>query len=109
VNDKFLAMCGICRKAGKTVVGTNLSTEAVKRGQTNLVICASDIAKNSEKEIVRACEASGTRLYRTSYTKEVLGESLGFNEVAVFAVADSNFAKALLNIISTNAENGGTN
>lgn len=99
VKDRFLALSGLCRKANLLVVGTNLAVDAIKNNKAYLVVMASNIAKNSEKQIVRESLKINLKVIKTIYLKEELGLALGFNEVAVYAVTDKNFAKALEDII----------
>ncbi len=99
MKDKFLSLCGLCRKANMLAIGTNLSVEALKNNKVHLVVMAVNIAKNSEKEIVKETSIKSKKLIKTSYSKEELGLALGYNEVAVFAVTDEIFAKALEDII----------
>lgn len=107
MRDKFLSMAGLCKKAGKIVIGSELSVGSIKGGKAKLAVLAGDASKNSVKEIERACEQFNIKLIKSEYTKLETGAALGFNEVAAFTIVDNNFAKALINIWSEKAINGG--
>lgn len=93
--DKVLQMIGMAKRAGKLATGEMFSKEAIKKGESKLIIIASDISKTSEKSIVNACE-----YYDVSYIKyadkEKLGKITGGGEKAVVSVNDSGFRDAIM-------------
>lgn len=108
MNDKFLSMTGLCKKAGKIVIGTDRVKSTVKNSKVYLVIMASDTAANTKKDIIGFCRNFKVNYIEVDYTKEKIGNALGFAEVAFYAVTNKNFTKAIENILRMTTENGGS-
>ena len=47
---------GLCRRAGKLLIGADLCAGAVKRGETKLIVLASDASENTRKKRDRLIE-----------------------------------------------------
>ena len=56
MNNKFLFMLGLCRKAGKLIIGTDLVTKSLPSKKTYLVIYTCDASGNTEKKITDKCK-----------------------------------------------------
>lgn len=99
MNDRILSLLGLCRRAGRLVIGNDPVRESIDTGKALLVICASDISQNTEKKIRTAVEAEGNAEYRIiERTKDELSFSLG-KTCAVLAVTDKGFADKLSELI----------
>ncbi|MBQ2943866.1 MAG: ribosomal L7Ae/L30e/S12e/Gadd45 family protein [Ruminococcus sp.] len=99
MNDRLLSLLGICRRAGRLVIGADPVREAVDTGKAFLVLCASDISQNTEKKIRATVEAKGNAEYRIiKRTKDEISFSLG-KTCAVLAIIDEGFAKKLLELV----------
>ncbi len=100
MNDRLLSLLGLCRRAGRLVIGADPVKEAIDTHKAFLVICASDISQNTEKKIRIAVEAKGTVEYHSiNRTKDELSFSLG-KTCAVLAVIDKGFADKLTELIN---------
>ena len=98
--SKISGLLGICRKAGRTVIGTELTIEAIRSGKKSpyLVLIAQDASENTVKRITDCCRYYELDTERLSMTGAELGPLLGKSgEVAVVGVCDEGFAKAILN------------
>ena len=99
MNDRLLSLLGICRRAGRLVIGADPVKEAVETGKAFLVLGASDISQNTEKKIRATVEAKSNVQYRiVRRTKDEISFSLG-KTCATLAVIDEGFAKKLLELI----------
>ena len=104
---KLLGMVGMSKRAGKTVTGTPMICEHLrKRGVTKeggeidvLVIEASDTSENTHKKITDKCTFYNVKHVRIETTCENLGRAVGKSAVAAVAVADINFCRGILSIL----------
>lgn len=95
MNDRFLGMVGLAKRAGKIVSGGEKCFEAVKSGQSKLIIVAADAADNTKKSMSDSCKFYGVK-YVEAADKAALGKYTGADGRAVVSVNDDNFAKAIL-------------
>lgn len=95
MNYRFLGMVGLAKRAGKIVSGGEKCSEAVKSGQSKLIIVAEDAADNTKKSMSDSCKFYGVK-YVEAADKAALGKYTGADGRAVVSVNDDNFAKAIL-------------
>ena len=98
MNDRLLSFLGICRRAGKLVIGNDPLREAVETGKAFLVLVASDISENTLKKVNAAVNASDVPCYKADRTKDEISFSLG-KTCACLAVIDKGFADKLVELI----------
>jgi ribosomal protein L7Ae-like RNA K-turn-binding protein len=108
MNDEknLLGIIGICRGAGKAVIGTDMVCELLqKRSAKNkckndgkldiVVIEASDTSENTHKKISDKCIYYNVEHIRLAATCEALGKAVGKRATAAIAIADPNFCRAV--------------
>ncbi len=95
MNDKFLGMIGLAKRAGKIITGEDLCSKAVKIGTSRLVIISQDASDNTKKSITDSCKFYNVEYIEAS-DKAMLGKFTGADSRAVVSVNDDNFAKAIL-------------
>lgn len=92
--DRVLSMIGLAKKAGKVAAGGFLAEKAVRDGMAELLVVAEDAAQNIKKKF-----SNSSAYYEIDYmeygTKETLGRFTGCENIAVVAVTDPGFAKAI--------------
>ncbi len=99
MNDRLLSFLGICRRAGKLLIGNDPVREAIETDKALLVIMAQDISKSTEKKIHSSVSLKGNvPLYTINRQKDELSFSLG-KACAVLAVTDKGFADKLTELI----------
>ena len=98
MNDRLLSFLGICRRAGKLVIGNDPVRESIETNKALLVIIASDISPNTLKKITAVIEASDVPCYTVNRTKDEISFHLG-KVCAVLAVTDKGFADKLTELI----------
>lgn len=95
LNDKFLGMIGLAKRAGKVITGEDLCSKAVKNGLSKLIIIARDASDNTKKSITNTCKYYNVKYIETA-SKTELGKFTGADSRAVVSVNDDNFAKAII-------------
>ena len=99
VTERFFGMLGLCRRAGKTVLGTEMICKQMReKKKPVLVLIASDVSENTRSKLI-----SKSTFYSIPYRQiNVGGEELagrlgktGF--LAAAAVTDSRFADEIGN------------
>ena len=93
--DKVLGMLGLAKRAGKILTGEFLCDKAIKKGQSKLIIIASEISENGKKAVCDACNYYGVE-YVEYGTADLLGQITGGGRRVVVSVNDDNFKKAIL-------------
>ena len=100
----LLGIIGMCRGAGKTVIGTPMICEHLRKRRERrggneddvIVIEASDTSENTHKKISDKCAYYNVKHIRIESTCEILGNAVGKGAVAAVAVADRNFCRAVM-------------
>lgn len=96
MQNKTLGKLGLCRRAGKLVIGAKDVREAILLKRVFLVVLAKDTAENTLRPILRTCEEKNVPVLQTEFSKEEIGASVGYADVAVLGVKDRGFAKSFL-------------
>lgn len=99
VNDKLLNFLGLCRRAGKLNIGSDLVLEDIYKNQSKLIIMAQDISKNTEKKILLNCHKKSIKSVKLNRSKDELSYSLG-KFCVVVSVVDQGFATKLIELIN---------
>lgn len=111
----LLGIIGMCRGAGKAVIGTPMICEYLSKRMRGkcvssvtetevglntvpdiLVIEASDTSENTHKRLTDKCLYYNVKHVRIRSTCEFLGKAVGKGTVAAVAVTDRNFCRAIL-------------
>ena len=105
-----LGIIGLCRGAGRAVIGVPMICEALKkrgvrRAQDEetaiIVVEASDTSENTHKKITDKCAYYNVMHVRIASDCEALGRAVGKDgAVAAVAVNDASFCRALLKKLS---------
>ena len=98
MQNNILSLLGLCRRAGKLVMGHDPVIKAIKENKAQLTLFASDYSENSKKEIKKVCEENNAALLTLPFTKEELGVCVGHYCGAV-AVTDRGFSDKLRELI----------
>ena len=106
----LLGVIGMCRGAGKAIVGTDMVCEFLRKNSEKkrknteeievLVIEASDTSENTHKKISDKCVYYNVKHIRLEATSEILGRAVGKRATAAVAIADKNFCRAVLGKIN---------
>ena len=88
---KLLGVIGLCRGAGKAIVGVPMICEV----RDVIVIEASDTSENTHKKISDKCAYYKVERVQITSSCEELGRALGKSAVAAVAIADGGFCVAI--------------
>ncbi|MDR1564438.1 MAG: ribosomal L7Ae/L30e/S12e/Gadd45 family protein [Oscillospiraceae bacterium] len=100
MNDRFLSLLGLARRAGKCELGFDAAKESIIKNKSRLLVLASDISPNTEKNInFFASENGTTTVFKTEYTEEDLYGAIG-KSVKIISLTDSGFAKKALALLN---------
>lgn len=105
MNKKLLSMLSICQKAGKIVSGEFAVEKALQDGSALYVIIANNASENTKKKF-----ENKSFYYKIEYIiygeKEVLSNSIGKYNRAVFAILDEGFYKKIREYIENDIKQG---
>ena len=103
---KLLGMIGMCRKAGKAVIGTDMVCEHLRRQSEKkdrdtrevdlIVLEGADTSENTHKKIRDKCIYYNVKHIKLASDCEALGKAVGKRATAAVAIADPNFCRAIL-------------
>ncbi len=100
MNNKFLFMLGLCRRAGKLITGTDLVTKSLPSKKTYLVIYTSDASDNTKKRVTDKCSYYGVEAVMTEFSGSTVGDAIGKSgTVCTLGITDINFASELKSLI----------
>lgn len=92
MNDKFLNLLGLCRRAGKLQMGFEAVKSAIYRGESRLAITAADLSEKTLKEITFLCQQNGSALIKTRYGMMDITGAVGM-KTGIISITDAGFAK----------------
>ncbi len=107
----LLSVIGLCRSAGRLVMGTEMICEALKKRGVGknfediIVIEASDTSENTHKRITDRCSYYNVRYIRIESDRLSLGKAIGRGEVGAVMVNDESFCRAIDKKLSQMKEN----
>ena len=97
MNNKFLGMLGLAKRAGKVQTGEDICSKAVKSGVSKLIIVACDASDNTKKSFSNMCAYYHVPMIVFA-DKETLGHAIGKQFRASVAVTQDGFTKAILKL-----------
>lgn len=93
---KLIGLLGMARRAGRLSIGFDASVAAAESGKASLLLLSTDASPKTAKECTFASESYGVRVMTLPLDKAALADAIGMHKpVAVIAVCDSGFAKAI--------------
>lgn len=103
MQDRFLSLLGLCRRAGKMVIGNDPVIESVFKKKAELVIIASDCSKNTSKNVLVSTHKNNVSAVVCNYTKDDISYAVG-KYCAVLSIEDTGFAKKAYTLIVDNTK-----
>jgi len=95
LNNKLLSAIGMCKKAGKLVMGFDAVATAMRQGQVRLLALTGDISPKSAKEIIRiAAQYSVKHLTIDSATMDDIKRTVG-KRAGILAITDQGLADSV--------------
>lgn len=97
MNDKFLSLLGIARRAGRLMSGHDAVKEAVRGSKANLIIFTTEASQRLRDEFQRLSEGKNITLLNTEYTINDIYSATG-GRAAVSALTDTGFSQRLIEL-----------
>lgn len=94
LEERIISTIALANKAGRAVSGSDKVMEALKKGETFILILAEDIAVESRAKFMALAQKAGVDTYSFSI-KERLGSPLGKDIRTAVAVHKGSFAESL--------------
>lgn len=104
MKDKLLGTLGICRKAGKLIMGFDPVAEAIALDQICLVLLAEDLSPKSAKELVFIAEKKQVPFCTPPILMDEIWSRLG-RRSGILGVTDQGLATAVRRIIAAPTAN----
>ena len=96
-SKRIRGMIGFARRAGKTVIGTDLICRAMPTGTLRLVVLSNTASPATKKKLVVKSEFYGIGLVESDIDTESLGTLLGKSgAVAAVGICDDAFAAEIV-------------
>ena len=92
---KFLNMVGLCARAGKCLYGETGCLSGIRAGKVRLMLLDETVSENTRKRFADACAFRNVPL---AVVSEQTAAAAGKPGRKLIAVADQNFASALLKL-----------
>ena len=90
-SSKLLSALGLCKKAGKLVVGFDVVGEAVRRGSASLLVLTEDLSPKSARRITAMAAEHNVRQLTISAAMDDIERLLG-KRAGILAVIDQGLA-----------------
>lgn len=98
--DRLLSLLGLCRRAGKLVLGNDPVIDSINLKKAKLVVVASDCSRHTAKDVLSCAHRNGVKAHTLPHTKEEISLSVG-KYTAVLSIIDDGFAKKADTLICT--------
>ncbi len=105
---KAKSLLGIAKKAGKTVIGTDMAQSAArnKKNGVRILLCSADASSATLKRITNTAQYYHIPLYTVDITKSELALCVGKRdgELSVVGVTDEGLAMAIAKALTQEVE-----
>ncbi len=92
---KILTLLGFAAKAGRLSFGFDTSLSAIKKQQSQIVVCGQDLSAKSFKEMSFHAQKNGVEIFSLKgITNDSLSHAVG-RKCGIISVNDNGFAKSL--------------
>lgn len=98
MNNKLSGFLGLCRKAGKLVMGFDMAVDSMQKGTAEMLLLSSDCSERTAKNIKRIAKDMETEVSVLPLTMDEIGYAVA-KRVGVLAVCDSGFSKKIKELL----------
>ncbi len=95
---KLLALLGLARRAGKLAIGFSAVEKIVRRGESPVVIVASDMGASQMSKVDRWEPLRGK--LTDVFNAEEMAQAMGREKLSVMGVSDAGFVKGIKKLIA---------
>ncbi|MBE6574445.1 MAG: 50S ribosomal protein L7ae [Ruminococcaceae bacterium] len=101
IKKRLCGMIGLCARARKLAIGSDIAIEAAKSGKADLLLVAEDASANSVKKIFNCAKYYEVSCCQIPVTISELGHFVGKEgNIAAVAVLDRNMIKGIEKILN---------
>ncbi len=104
MNNSYLGLLGLARRAGKLGNGDEAVKGACSRNLAKLLLVASDASDRTKATFKSIAESFELPCITVSETREEIGNALGKRPSAIVAVCDTGFSAAIAKKLSAESE-----
>lgn len=104
MNNSYLGLLGLARRAGKLEIGDEAVKGACSRNLAKLLLVASDASERTKATFESIAESIELPCVTVSETREEIGNALGKRPSAVVAICDTGFSAAIAKKLSEVSE-----
>ncbi len=97
MNDRFLSMLGMARRAGKACFGYDKALGNIHANKAKAVFCASDLSPKTKKGLDYAAENTNIKIVTVSRTMFEMTSAVGL-KTGIVCITDSGFANKLISL-----------
>ena len=101
MTDRIFGLLGLMRRASSVEPGEDRASEAVRNGKARLLLLPSDVPEAAAARADRYLEGRRALKVTLPCTGEEVGKAIGLNRCSMLAVTDLGFAKALMELLSS--------
>ncbi|MBQ5591115.1 MAG: ribosomal L7Ae/L30e/S12e/Gadd45 family protein [Clostridia bacterium] len=98
MQNKFLSLLGMARKANKLTFGYDKSLQSIHSFKSSVVFVASDISEKTKRGLVFAAEESGIEVISVPYSIFEITNAVG-TKTGIVSIDDNGFAKKLVSLL----------
>lgn len=98
MNNRYLNLVGLAKRAGKCRVGEDGIIRDIQRSQAKLVLLTSDIGVQTKKRLTDKCKAYAIPVFIVHET-DVLSKAIGSQNRVAVAILDDGFAKGIKELL----------
>lgn len=98
MQNKFLSLLGMARKANRISIGYDKSIEAIHSFKSSVVFVTADISEKTKRGLVFAAEDTEIEIITTPYSIFDFTNAVG-TKTGIVSVNDSGFAKKLVSLL----------
>ena len=95
--NKLFSMLGICRKAGKLVLGTDAVAEAAHKQALHLILLSQDLSRRSREKIMTVASNTSVIVIQAPLTMDDVAALTG-KAAGIVGISDKGLADAVKDI-----------
>ena len=105
MNDRFLSMIGLCRKAGKLIIGHDACMASIIGDRAKLCMVCRDASERLKNEFQKAANYGDRKLPLAyiDYSMDDVKSIIGFR-AGVFTVEDEGFSKKFFELVNADKQ-----
>lgn len=99
MNDKFLNFLGLCKKAGKLTLGSDMVIDSIKKNKSIIIFVTKDFSTTSFKKVENINLKHKVDILKINYTMSDIQFALG-KKCGIISINDSGFANKFKKLLT---------